>query len=138
MQERVQLDKETVKKLRVAREEAIRLLYNVEFMSISLEESIESLGDHSKEAEKFAAEVLSNLPKIDKIISDNLENYTIGRLNAVDRAIIRLAVSELLASTPKEVVINEAIELTKSYTDLGDKKACRFNNKLLDKIANSL
>jgi len=38
----------------------------------------------------------------------------------------------------KAVVINEALELTKEYTDTGDKKAVRFNNKLLDKIANKI
>lgn len=38
----------------------------------------------------------------------------------------------------KAVVINESLELTKEYTDTGDKKAVRFNNKLLDKIANKI
>ena len=76
--------------------------------------------------------------QIDTIISACLENYTIDRLNQVDKAIIRLATAELLAGTPKGIVINEALEITREYSDQGDNKAVRFNNKLLDKIVKKL
>lgn len=120
---------------RKSREQAIQLLYNIEFMGITLEQAIESIPDVTDDAQSFVAHVIYDLSNIDEIISLNLENYTLKRLNAVDRAIIRLAVYELLSGTPKNIVINEALELTKSYSDLGDKKVVRFNNKLLDNIA---
>ncbi|MDE6407714.1 MAG: hypothetical protein K2K50_03825, partial [Anaeroplasmataceae bacterium] len=68
-----------------------------------------------------------------------LEYYTIDRLNLVDKAIIRLAVSEMLeGKEPRQVIINEALEITKLYTDLGDHKAVSFNNRLLDNINKKL
>jgi len=78
-------------------------------------------------------------PVLDKIISDNLENWTIDRLNYVDKMIIRLAVYEMkYTDIPYEIIIDEAIELTKKLTNLDDDKAKSFNNKLLDKIKNVL
>lgn len=79
------------------------------------------------------------VPVLDKIISDNLENWTIDRLNYVDKMILRLAVYEMkYTDTPYEIIIDEAIELTKKLTNLDDDKAKSFNNKLLDKIKNVL
>ena len=55
--------------------------------------------------------VKHNLVKIDEVIAENLKNWTIGRLSYVDRAIIRLAVYELLETkTPVSIIIDEAIE----------------------------
>ena len=61
------------------------------------------------------------------------------RLNLVDKAIIRLATAELLdGSTPRKIIINEALEITKEFSDQGDHKAVSFNNRLLDNICKSL
>lgn len=83
--------------------------------------------------------VKHNLAKIDEIIVANLKNWTISRLSYVDRAIIRLAVYELLETkTPASVVINEAIEITKEYSNLEDEAQSKFTNRLLDDIKESL
>ncbi len=121
-----------------SREMAIQLLYNVDFMQITLDEAKASIENVSDDALSFAAHVLYDKVNIDKIIEESLENYHINRLNSVDLQIIRLAVYEMKSGEAKTVVINEALELTKEYTDTGDKKAVRFNNKLLDKIANKI
>ena len=121
-----------------SREMAIQLLYNVDFMQITLDEAKSSIENVSDDALSFAAHVLYDKVNIDKIIEESLENYHINRLNSVDLQIIRLAVYEMKSGEAKAVVINEALELTKEYTDTGDKKAVRFNNKLLDKIANKI
>ena len=118
-----------------SREMAIQLLYNVDFMQITLDEAKSSVENVSDDALAFAAYVLYNKANIDKLIEESLENYHINRLNSVDLQIIRLAIYEMKSGEPKGIVINEALELTKEYTDTGDKKAVRFNNKLLDKIA---
>ena len=120
-----------------SREMAIQLLYNVDFMQITLDEAKASIENVSDDALSFAAHVLYDKVNIDKIIEESLENYHINRLNSVDLQIIRLAVYEMKSGEAKAVVINEALELTKEYTDTGDKKAVRFN-KLLDKIANKI
>ena len=83
--------------------------------------------------------IINQLTEIDQLIVDHLEGWSMVRLNKVDKAILRLAVYEMLAElAPIKIVINEAIELTKSFTDTGDKKSPSFNNKLLDKIGKTL
>ena len=63
----------------------------------------------------------------------------IERLSYVDRAIIRLAVYELLETkTPASIIINEAIEITKEYSNLDDEAQSKFTNRLLDEIKDSL
>ncbi|MFH5882101.1 transcription antitermination factor NusB [Liberiplasma polymorphum] len=79
--------------------------------------------------------ILDNLPKIDTLISEHLERWTLKRVSYVDRAILRLAVYEMYATdTPAEIIINEALNLTRTFTDEGDSKAVSFNNSVLDKI----
>jgi transcription antitermination protein NusB len=84
-------------------------------------------------------EVTPYLPLIDRIIADHLVDWTIDRLNYVDLAIIRYAVYEMkYTKTGYEIIIDEAIELTKKYTNLDDNKAKAFNNRLLDNIRKTL
>lgn len=83
--------------------------------------------------------IIDNLEKIDQLIQSHLEGWSLSRLNKVDKAILRLAVYEMVkAQTPIKITINEALELTKSFTDAGDKKAANFNNKVLDDIGRTL
>jgi len=109
---------------------AIEKLYSLEFNEPL---DYEGTDDFSKE---LIDGVLSNKEKIDEIISNCLFNYTIKRLNVVDLEIIRVATYELLEKKiASAIIINEAIELTKIYTNLDDDKAKAFNNKLLDNIS---
>lgn len=79
--------------------------------------------------------MIDELEHVDFLISSTIKNYTIDRLNLVDLAIIRVAVYALLKETdPAEIVINEAIELSKEFTDLDDEKQHKFNNSLIDNI----
>ena len=83
--------------------------------------------------------VKHNLDKIDQVIVDSLKNWTINRLSYVDRAIIRLAVYELIeTNTPTNVIIDEAIEITKEYSNLEDDSQSKFTNRLLDDIKEKL
>lgn len=76
--------------------------------------------------------VLNNIENIDKNILKYLENWTIERLGLTDQAIIRISVYELLyTDTPNLVCINEAIELSKKYSD---DKVSKMINGVLDKI----
>lgn len=76
--------------------------------------------------------VLNNLKDIDSNISKYLENWNIERLGLTDQAIIRIATYELLyTDTPNLVCINEAIELSKKYSD---EKVSKMINGVLDKI----
>jgi len=83
--------------------------------------------------------IIDSLTEIDELIANHLEGWSISRLNKVDKAILRLAVYEMLEGTvPMKAIINEAIELTKNFTDTGDRKSPNFNNKLLDEIGKKL
>ena len=127
-------------KNRDARIKAMQILYTMDFDHKSLDEAAEFVffEEYDELAYQYAFNCVINLEKIDDIISRTLVNYSISRLNLVDKAIIRLAVSEMLGDTPREVIINEALEITKIYSDQGDRKATGFNNRLLDNINKAL
>lgn len=83
--------------------------------------------------------VWDKIEDLDAVISANLENWTIDRLNYVDLAILRNAVYEMkYAGLPPQIVIDEAVELTKRFSNLDDDKARAFNNRLLDNIRKAL
>lgn len=83
--------------------------------------------------------IVDELPRIDKTIEDHLQNWKLGRLSYVDRAIIRFATYEIIfTNTPHEIIINEALNLTRKYSDEGNNKMVGFTNKVLDNIAKSL
>ena len=71
------------------------------------------------------------------IIDENLKGWSFSRLNKVDKAILRLATYEMkfCQETPHKIIIDEAVELTKEFSDTGDGKARSFNNKVLDQIS---
>lgn len=70
--------------------------------------------------------------EIDELANKYMKDWTIDRLGFTDIAILRMAIYELIYSdTPDIVVINEAIELAKSYSD---DKVVKLINGVLDKI----
>ena len=72
-------------------------------------------------------------PKIDKVIAQNAPDWPIDKLNKVDLAILRLAIRELTSpkGAPPKVVIDEAIEIAKTY---GTAKTPKFINGVLGSI----
>ena len=75
---------------------------------------------------------LEYINDIDKIANKYLTNWTIDRLGLTDKAILRMAIYEMLyTETPEIVCINEAIELSKAYSD---DKVAQMINGVLDKI----
>jgi len=76
--------------------------------------------------------VITKKEEIDDLANKHLNKWTIDRLGNTDQAIIRMAIYELLyTKTPGIVVINEAIELAKLYSDDDVKNMI---NGILDKI----
>ena len=78
-------------------------------------------------------EALKNFNDIKKIISDHLVTWTYERVNPLCKAILFLSLSEgiYVKTTPRNVIINEAVNLAKKYLD---SKEYRFINSLLDKV----
>lgn len=73
----------------------------------------------------------------DRLIEAAAPAYPIGRVPAIDRNVLRLAVYELLheARVPPKVAINEAVELAKRF---GGDSSGRFVNGVLGTIADQL
>ncbi|MGM9968982.1 MAG: transcription antitermination protein NusB [Anaeroplasma sp.] len=123
---------------REARIEAMQILYNADINNVKIDEIIGNEIIDPMVLE-FVSLVENNLKKIDEIISKSLVNYSLNRLNLVDKSIIRLATAEFIkGKVDKKIIINEALEITKEYSDQGDHKATAFNNKLLDNIYKNL
>ncbi len=115
---------------REQREEVIKSLYEIDINKIE-----EEFTSEYEFIDKMVNGVLLNNQKIDEIITENLQNWKINRLTYIDRAIIRFATYELYyTETPHEIVINEALNLTRKFSDEGDNKMVGFTNKVLDKI----
>lgn len=76
--------------------------------------------------------VINNKKEIEDIANKYLENWKLDRLGLTDQAIIEIAIYEIIhTETPNIVCINEAIELSKKYSD---EKISKMINGILDKI----
>jgi len=124
-----------------ARECALQMLYQLDFNDTEVEmlkglywRSHEVADDIRSFAELVLQGVLQKRPQIDDLISGTSENWTLERMSAVDRNILRLAVYELLfiPDVPRNVTLNEAVELGKKY---GAEDSGAFVNGILDRIA---
>ena len=76
---------------------------------------------------------MRRLPAIDPLIADTTERWRPERMAVVDRMILRIATCELLRDTspPPAVVINEALELARSFST---EESVKFINGMLDGI----
>ncbi len=123
---------EKTKKLtrREEREEVIKKLYEYDINKVENHEIMDNVF-----IDETVIGVKAHLDKVDEVITKNLTNWKITRLTYIDRAIIRFATYELYyTDTPHEIVINEALNLTRKYSDEGDNKMVGFTNKVLDNI----
>lgn len=124
---------------RQARVQAVQQLYGREMRgSLADAGTAPSL---EEELAPFAGELLSaaasRLAEIDALLGAALQNWNLNRLGAVDRAVLRVAVAEMLAHAdiPAAVTINEAIEIARS---LGSAESGRFANGVLDRVRKEL
>jgi N utilization substance protein B len=131
-----------------AREAAVQMLYQWEVSQTDVEDVLrtfwvanmpgaESAGEDVK---TFAGELVrgtvGNLDRIDPLIAETAEHWRPSRMAALDRLILRLAIGEFLhGETPRNVVINEALELAKTFS--GEDSA-KFINGILDAVKKKL
>ena len=80
---------------------------------------------------------VDNADRIDRLLRRHAEHWKLERMAAVDRNVLRLALYELLnqTETPPVVVINEALELARRFSDAG---SVEFVNGILDAIRKEL
>ncbi|EEH97680.1 transcription antitermination factor NusB [Clostridium tertium] len=129
-----------------SREIAMELLFGMTLSKNTLEETIETfIEDYEMNLKTIdleyikgiLAKVEENITVIDQKIEEALTNWKIDRVSKVNISILRLAIAEMLyvEDVPEKVAINEAIELTKKYSD---EKSVSFVNGVLDKAFKSL
>lgn len=121
-----------------AREKIMVILYQIDFykkenIEYNLEDIFhENLEMDNKYVKDIVNGVLENQDNIDETINKYLDNWDLDRLGKTDRAILRLSTYEMIYyDTPKVVVINEAVELAKKYSD---DKVVKLINAVLDKV----
>ena len=88
-------------------------------------------------AEELVGGVLSRAAELEALLLPCVTGRSFGRLSPVERAILYIGALELMAhpETPFKVVVNEAIELGKSF---GGAEGHRFVNGVLEKLAAQL
>lgn len=122
------------------RDVIVTVTYQSYIMEVAnLKFSIDKLIDEQPDIyknEEFVIEtckgIYKNQKKISEMANKYLNNWTIDRLSKVDKAILSLGIYELLyTKTPSIVAINEAIELSKKYSD---EDVTKMINACLDRI----
>lgn len=125
---------------RQAREAALRALYQWEIAGATKEEVIENLKEHadlSAELENFAVGltdgVIQHQAEIDGRIQDRLTDWSLDRIAAIDRNLLRIGILELFyyPEIPPAVTLNEAIELAKRYSTA---ESGKFVNGVLGRV----
>ena len=131
-----------------AREVALQMLYHWEVGGVAMAEVLRTWPALSEDAgrlpdplQAFAARLADGtaaaIASIDPLISEAASTWRIERMNVVDRLILRLAIFEFLQErdTPASVIINEAIELARSFSA---DEAVPFVNGVLDAVRRRL
>ena len=122
---------------RKSREYALQMLFQWEMGKqdpARIENGFWANARAQKSTREFANQLFENAAaraaELDPIISTHAKNWRIERMPAIDRAILRLAISELRTmGTPPKVVLNEAVELAKKFST---EEAASFVNGILD------
>ena len=131
---------------RQARELAFRAAYQADVTGDPVERCLEEIledmeEDTDTEAREFAGTLVSTLarhqPEIDAVVSRIARNWSLNRMAATDRSVIRLAAAELLyhVEVPVRVTLDEAIEIAKKY---GMETSGAFVNGILDRLAHDV
>lgn len=122
-----------------ARETALQILYQDD-LNPGLDPSAagQFVASHSGEsepgrlAEQLVHGVLQHRSELDSRLGDAAEHWSLERMAAIDRNVLRLGAYELLyTETPDRVAVDEAIELAKKY---GSGQSAAFVNGILDRL----
>lgn len=127
---------------RLAREIALQALYIADvsrtpaaesFAIVTRREGEEADAETLAFARELALGAIESVEKLDATIQEQAANWSMARMAAVDRNVLRLAAYELGArpDTPVGVIIDEAIEIVRKYST---EEATRFINGILDSL----
>lgn len=138
------MNRPAVRTRRHARELAFRVIYQADVAGGTLGEAWALRREEErpgKDACELVEDVIASLDsrreEVDDILQRCAEHWTLERIAATDRAVLRAAIAELLSrpGTPARVVLDEAIEVAKRF---GAAESGRFVNGVLDRAAKLL
>jgi N utilization substance protein B len=127
---------------RRAREAALQMLYQWEIGRVSPHEAVrtywpgrdappspederadagpDAMVDENNRAwaNALVAATIERVKEIDELIAAHTKNWRVERMAVIDRLVLRMGISELLSepATPPKVIINEAIELARTFS----------------------
>jgi len=128
-----------------ARESALQILYQWEIGGRAVEQAADTFftrqwpdeDEPSDELRAFAialaVDTVDRLAEIDPLIAQTATRWRPERMAVLDRLILRMAICEMLrdTATPAPVVINEALELARTFTT---EESVKFINGMLDAV----
>lgn len=130
---------------RKSRELLLQMLFQADMGKQSLEDVRRTFwaerGTVDAESRGFADDLFrvasDRSAEIDGLIERHAEHWRMDRMAAVDRNLLRGSVAEFIGypSTPKPVVINEAIEIARKFSS---PESAQFINGVLDSVAKEL
>ena len=128
-----------------AREAALQILYQWEVGRGEVDRAVDTFFTHqwpnadppSDELRAFAStlarDAVERLEEVDTLIAETAAHWRPERMAVLDRLILRMAACELVRDpeTPRAVVINEALELARTFST---EESVKFINGMLDAI----
>jgi len=130
---------------RKSRELALQMLFQADMGKQQPEDVRKTFwcgrGEVDDEVHGFAEDLFrvasDRASEIDQLIERHAQHWRMDRMAAVDRNILRASVAELLGfpSTPRAVVINEALEIARKFST---PESVQFINGVLDSVGRSL
>lgn len=117
-----------------ARQRAVESLFEAEQRGVTSSEVFDRNPDVNDYAIELAALVEQHMDRIDEVISTYSQAWPLDRMPAVDRAIVRVGIAELLwrPDVDSGVAVSEAVEIAAT---LSTPESGKFINGLLGQIA---
>ncbi|CAM3955791.1 transcription antitermination factor NusB [Catellicoccus marimammalium] len=125
------------------REKALQTLFSLQFNKVAVVEALDFALYYEQEETVSNAEtvlqliegVQSRREEINELIRPHLKRWTLDRLPKLNLLIMQIAIYEMLTGQAPGIAINEAVQLTKEYSD---EKDTRFVNAVLNNVKTAL
>ena len=125
------------------REKALQTLFSLQFNKVTVVEALDFALYYEQEETVSNVEtvlqliegVQSRREEINELIRPHLKRWTLDRLPKLNLLIMQIAIYEMLMGQAPGIAINEAVQLTKEYSD---EKDTRFVNAVLNNVKTAL
>jgi len=123
---------------RDARRLAVDVLYQADITGVDPAEVLRGWDEADRDLPVFAVELVEGVARhgaqIDGLLQEHAEEWSVARMAALDRTILRVGIYELLyrPDVPTSVAISEAVQ---AAAELSAEDAKRFVNGILGRIA---